>query len=391
MANFQNPVADTSIEVLRIPIPVLLADLAGNSFTLQGGYLPVSSTKGGNVSPTLADVALVTALSPANTGLPVNLSSIVQKAGGVSTGSVATLAQAFASGNVAGNSIVVVCGCGNGTAMTVADNSGNTYTSAIAAPNSTTFGAQIFFSTGSPNGGIAGGANTVTVTNAGAAASIAVEIYEVTGIIAQVQAQPGQTSIGTGTGTTATTSPIAPGTPNALVFAGVAIGTGVVTVVAAGTGLTYDSGTQQPVTPAGLFQFATFSGFMGNIGGVSPSVTWTTSRAWAMAAAIFRPVVLGVEGTVRIGGYNYTRVTTAATTLVKTGPGVLHAIVVNTPTATATIELDDALTNTTPIIGKQLMPTTAANPFTVVYDVAFTTGLSVTVAIATVDATIVWK
>ena len=47
--------------------------------------------------------------------------------------------------------------------------------------------------------------------------------------------------------------------------------------------------------------------------------------------------------------------------------------------------------NTTPVIGIMLMPTTAANPFTVVYDVAFSTGLSVTVAVATVDATIVWK
>src|SRR5260370_40133360 len=53
-----------------------------------------------------------------NSGLPVNVPAIVQKAQAVSTGSVATLAKAFASNNVAGNSIVVVAGCGNGTAMT---------------------------------------------------------------------------------------------------------------------------------------------------------------------------------------------------------------------------------------------------------------------------------
>ena len=109
-----------------------------------------------------------------------------------------------------------------------------------------------------------------------------------------------------------------------------------------------------------------------------------------MAVAIFKPVSLGVQGTVQIGGYNYTRVTSAATTLVKTGPGVLHAVIVNTPTSTGTLELDDAITNTTPIIGKMLFPA-ACPPLTAIYDVAFTTGLSATVAIATIDATIVWK
>ncbi len=272
--------------------------------------------------------------------------------------------------------------------MTVADSLGNTYTSAVAAPNSTTFAAQIFYAVN-----ILAGANTVTVTNAGTAASMAVEIYEVSGLIAQAQAVLGQTSSGTGTGTTASTSAIASSVPNALAFAGVAIGTAVVTVVAAGTtsGLTYDSGTLQPTTPAGLYQFASFSGFLGHIGGISPAATWTGSEPWAMATAIFKPVILPVEGTVRIGGYNYTRVTTAATTLVKTGPGVLHAVIVNKPTATATIELDDALTNTTPIIGLLAAFAASIAPFSLIYDVAFTTGLSVTVGVATVDATIVWK
>lgn len=342
--------------------------------------------KAANVSPTLNDVSLVTVLSPNNTGLPVNAPAIVQKIGGKSTGSVATLAQAFTNANVAGNSIVVVCGCGNGTVMTVADSLGNTYTQAVTAPNSTTFEAAIFFAVG-----ILAGANTITVTNAGATASMAVEIYEVSGLIAQAQAQPGQTSTGTGTGTTSSTSAIAPSIPNALAFAGVAIGTATITAFAAGTGLTYDSGTLQPTTPAGLYQFASLSGYLGNVGGISPSATWTGSEPWAMAAAIFKPVALPIEGTVRIGGYNYTRVTTAATTLVKTGPGVLHAIVVNKPTSTATIEADDALTNTTPVIGILGAFAASIAPFSLTYDVAFSTGLSVTVGTATVDATIVWK
>src|SRR5215469_13114075 len=53
--------------------------------------------KPANTPPTQADVAEVVALSPNNTGLPVNVPSIAQKAVAKSTGSVASLAQAFAS------------------------------------------------------------------------------------------------------------------------------------------------------------------------------------------------------------------------------------------------------------------------------------------------------
>jgi hypothetical protein len=375
MPNFQNPVADTSLEVLRIPVPVIVSDLAGNTFTLNNGGIPVSP-------------AGAFSLSSANTGLPVNNPAIVQKTSAVSTGSVASLAKAFASNNVAGNSIVVVAGCGNGTAMTVADSAGNTYTSAVAAPNSTTFAAQIFFAVG-----IIGGANTVTVTNAGTTASMAVEIYEVSGLITQAQAQPGQSSTGTGTGTTATTSRVSPSVPNALAFAGVAIGTGVVTAVAAGSGLTYDSGTLQPATPSGLYQFASFSGYLGNIGGISPSVTWTTSEPWAMAVAIFKSVAVGIEGTVALAGYSYTNITTQTTTLVKTGPGILHGIIINTHAAGATIEMDDALTHTTPKIGTITLPgtTTSAIPISLEYDIMFSTGLSITTGVANADITVVWK
>ncbi len=92
-----------------------------------------------------------------------------------------------------------------------------------------------------------------------------------------------------------------------------------------------------------------------------------------------------------VTGYSYARMTTAATLLVKTGAGVLHAIIVNTPVANGTIELDDALTNTTPIIGKVTLPAALVNegPQTAIYDVAFTTGLSITTT-GTMDITIVY-
>jgi hypothetical protein len=345
----------------------------------------ITDAKAANTSPTLADTALVTSLSPNSTGLPVNVPTILQKTSAASTGSVALLAKAFTNSNVAGNSIVVVCGCGNGTAMTVADSAGNTYTQAATAPNSTTFESAIFFAVN-----IVAGTNTVTVTNAGTAASMGMEIYEVSGLLAQVTAQPDQSSIGTGTGTTASTSALASSSPNSLAFLGVGVGTTAEAVTAVtGTNWTVDS-SLNTTTPSGLFSFASLSQYQANNAPLIPQATIAASKPWSAASAVFKPVVLGVEGTVTIGGYNYTRVTTAATTLVKTGAGILHAVVVNTPTSTGTIELDDALTNTTPIIGKMLFAASIA-PFTVVYDVAFSTGLSVTVGVATVDATIVWK
>ncbi len=358
----------------------------GNYKPVPGVYNPATTqfaaTQGGTVQTSSDGTPYapeVMQLSPANTGLPVNTPTIIQKAKAASTGSVATLAAIFGANNAAGNSIIVVAGCGN-----VADSAGNTYTQAITKANSTTFEAAIFYAVG-----ILAGANTVTVTNAGTAASMAVQIYEVSGLIQQ---EPlGQSTSGTGTSATPTLSALAASPPNALAFLAIAVGTAAEAVsVTAATNWGLDS-TQNTTTPAGLYTFGALSQYLGNISPVVPTATVASSEPYAAVAAIFKPVVVGVQGTVTIGGYNYTRVTTAATTLVKTGPGILHAVIVNTPTATGTIELDDALTNTTPIIGKMLMPTTAANPFTVVYDVAFSTGLSVTVAVATVDATIVWK
>lgn len=375
----------------------LPADTLG--YRAEGVYVPNVGTvaqQGANATTdsagTVSAITVVTTASGSattltgNAGIPANIPVIVQKTNAASTGSVATLAKAFATPNTAGNTIIVVCGCGNGTAMTVADSLGNTYTQAVTKANSTTFEAAIFYSVG-----VLAGANTVTVTNAGATASMALEIYEVSGLLAQVVAQPDQSTSGTGSSATPTLSALAASSPNSLAFLGIAVGTAAqATSVTSGTNWTLDS-TQNTTTPAGLFSFGALSQYLGNMTAVIPTATIAGSEPFAAVSAIFKPVVLGVAGTVQIGGYNYTRVTTAATTLVKTGPGILHAVIVNTPTATATIELDDALTNAAPIIGKLLMPTTAANPFTVPYDVAFSTGLSVTVAVATVDATIVWK
>lgn len=84
---------------------------------------------------------------------------------------------------------------------------------------------------------------------------------------------------------------------------------------------------------------------------------------------------------------NYVHITGDATTLVYTGKCVLHSITLNAPTATETIEVDDALTNTTPIVAKITIPATPM-PVTLLYDVICQTGISITTATATSDITV---
>jgi len=88
-------------------------------------------------------------------------------------------------------------------------------------------------------------------------------------------------------------------------------------------------------------------------------------------------------------GWKYKNITGQATTVVKSSPGILHAVIFNKPVATATVELDDALTNTTPVIGKVTVPASPM-PVTLVYDVAFSTGLTVVTGVADEDITIAY-
>lgn len=85
--------------------------------------------------------------------------------------------------------------------------------------------------------------------------------------------------------------------------------------------------------------------------------------------------------------YNYANITTTTTTLVKTGAGFLHSITFNKPVATGTVKIDDAITDTTPVIGTI---TTPANPqpFTVFYDIEFLNGLTIVTGTASQDITV---
>ena len=267
--------------------------------------IPISApyNPDGNTFPALASEpgAYVDASSNQSSAALMSFlrSRTVQSASNKSSGSVASLAKAFTNNNVAGNSIIVCCGVGNGTAPTVSDSNGNTYTQIGQVANGTAFNVAIFLGTGATLGtGIASGANTVTVNNGGSTASIAMEIYEIFGVLAIPSAQPDQKITNTGTSGTASTSAIAASFPNEIAFAAVGVGTAAQTITP-GSGWNNDSGQQNPTTPAGLFSFVSMSQFLGSQSPVTPQATFT-SEPWAIVVATFKTVVVPVAGTMEL-------------------------------------------------------------------------------------------
>jgi hypothetical protein len=85
--------------------------------------------------------------------------------------------------------------------------------------------------------------------------------------------------------------------------------------------------------------------------------------------------------------FQYKNITTDTTTTLKTGPGYLHTICVNTPAATGTITIFDNTTNSGTKIG--LITSFASTVGCFTYDVAFWTGL--TVATAAPDVTVTFR
>lgn len=88
--------------------------------------------------------------------------------------------------------------------------------------------------------------------------------------------------------------------------------------------------------------------------------------------------------------WTYANITTTTTTLLKTGPGVLHSITFNKPVATGTVKIDDALTDTTPVIGTVTTPASPL-PVTLTYDIEFTVGLTIVTGTAAQDITVAFS
>lgn len=89
---------------------------------------------------------------------------------------------------------------------------------------------------------------------------------------------------------------------------------------------------------------------------------------------------------------SYLNVTTATTTVVKSGDGVLHAIVVNKAVGSATITIYDNTAASGTKIGTITFPATitGADQQPMVYNAQYTTGLTVVTSGAT-DLTIVYR
>lgn len=89
-------------------------------------------------------------------------------------------------------------------------------------------------------------------------------------------------------------------------------------------------------------------------------------------------------------GFNYTRIVTATTTTVKSGPGCLKRITVNSAVASSVFTLYDNTAGSGTVIGVITMPATLLQShFDLEYDIRFAVGLTI-VSSSTADVTVVW-
>lgn len=82
-------------------------------------------------------------------------------------------------------------------------------------------------------------------------------------------------------------------------------------------------------------------------------------------------------------GYNYRHISSATTTTVKSGQGVLKAIVINNQIANATTEIYDNTAGSGTLIAVIAAPAASAvKPLSIEYNVGFTTGLTLVTSAA---------
>jgi hypothetical protein len=275
------------------PIPIAQAYADGQNKFVANQASPYTHVDGNSNE----SGGVVVLPAPSTNGLPVTLPSITQKANAVTGSGAKTLAIAFANNNTAGNSIIVALGMGeveaSGITLAVTDSLGNTYTEAVKGSNSTTQEAAIFYATN-----ILPGANTVTVTIAGASSSntaIAAEIYEVQGLITVASLVVDQTANNSNAGSTAvSTANITPNYSNEIAFMAIAAAGGTIT---AGSGWTPDTGSALSPTGGNLVSFAAQSRVQMTQGPLVPAATLGTSNAWAACTAVFRSMHTPIEGT----------------------------------------------------------------------------------------------
>ena len=91
-----------------------------------------------------------------------------------------------------------------------------------------------------------------------------------------------------------------------------------------------------------------------------------------------------------IQSFTFVNITGQATTVVRTGNGVLHTVCLNKPTATETIAMYDGSAATGTLIGTITIPA-SPQPGCMIYDIGYGTSLTIVTATASSDITVSYR
>jgi hypothetical protein len=88
--------------------------------------------------------------------------------------------------------------------------------------------------------------------------------------------------------------------------------------------------------------------------------------------------------------FQFLNITGQATTVVRTGNGMLHSITFNKPVATETVAIYDGSAASGTLIGTITVPA-SPQPVTLLYDVGYGTSLTIVTATASSDITVSYR
>lgn len=124
-----------------------------------------------------------------------------------------------------------------------------------------------------------------------------------------------------------------------------------------------------------------------------PPVISTIQRVNKLKAFVvgwFLTLLLPTAALAQGASYQYLNITGQATTLVRTGNGLLHTVCFNKPTATETIAIYDGVSAAGTLIGTITVPA-SPQPGCLTYDVAYGAGLTFVTATASSDITVSYR
>jgi hypothetical protein len=92
----------------------------------------------------------------------------------------------------------------------------------------------------------------------------------------------------------------------------------------------------------------------------------------------------------QVPSYQYLNITGQATTVIRTGNGVLHTVCFNKPVATETVAMYDGASSAGTLIGTITVPA-SPQPGCLTYDAAYGAGLTVITGTASSDITVSYR